>query len=96
MACGLPVITSRQNGGSEIITNGCDGLVLENPTDVHGLADMIRNLVGDPVLCSLLGAAATQTARRYTWSRNAAQMREVFENAAQRNSRPSSRPNSGR
>jgi glycosyltransferase involved in cell wall biosynthesis len=90
MACGLPVITSRQNGGSEIITNGCDGLVLENPTDVHGLADMIRNLVNDPALCSRLGAAAAQTAREYTWSRNAAQMRELFEDAARRNSQPRS------
>jgi UDP-glucose:(heptosyl)LPS alpha-1,3-glucosyltransferase len=91
MACGLPVITSRQNGGSEIITNGYDGLVLENPTDVHGLADMIRNLVNDPALCSRLGAAAAQTAREYTWQRNATQMRELLENAARRNSRPSSR-----
>ena len=96
MACGLPVITSRQNGGSEIITNGRDALVLENPMDSDGLADMIRNLVGDPVLCRRLGAAAAETARQYAWSKNAAQMRELFENVAQRNSRPSSRPNAGR
>ena len=48
MACGLPVITSRQNGGSEIITHGCDGLILENAADSKALADMVRMLLNDP------------------------------------------------
>lgn len=87
MACGLPVITSRQNGGSEIITHGCDGLVLDDPADSTGLADMIRKLSTDPALRNRLGTAAAETARRYTWDRNAAQMREFFEKAAQHSSR---------
>jgi UDP-glucose:(heptosyl)LPS alpha-1,3-glucosyltransferase len=87
MACGLPVITSRTNGGSEMITHGCDGLVLEDPADFMGLAEMIQRLVGDAALRDRLGAAAAETARQYTWERNAQQMRELFERAAQRNSR---------
>jgi glycosyltransferase involved in cell wall biosynthesis len=87
MACGLPVITSRKNGGAEIITHGSDGLVLEDPTDSRGLADMIRKLVTDPPLRNHLGAAAAETARQYTWQRNAAQMRELFERAARQSSR---------
>jgi UDP-glucose:(heptosyl)LPS alpha-1,3-glucosyltransferase len=96
MACGLPVITSRQNGGSEIITHGCDGLVLENPTDSTGLADMIRKLVNDPALRNHLGAAAAETARQYSWQQNAAQMRELFERAARQSSRRSSQRSSRR
>ena len=91
MACGLPVITSRTNGGSEIITHGYDGLVLQNPEDSKGLADMIGQLVADPALRNRLGAAAAETARRYTWQRNAAQMRELFESAARQNSQPTPR-----
>ena len=87
MACGLPVITSRKNGGSEIITHGCDGLILEDPTDSRGLADMIRNLIDDASLRNRLGAAAAETARRFTWERNAAQMRDFFEKAAGQSSR---------
>jgi UDP-glucose:(heptosyl)LPS alpha-1,3-glucosyltransferase len=87
MACGLPVITSRQNGGSEIITHGCDGLVLEDAADSKGLADMICKLITDSALRNHLGAAAAETARRYTWDQNAMQMRELFENAARRSSR---------
>ena len=88
MACGLPVITSRTNGGSEIITHGWDGLVLENPEDCSGLADMIRRLMNDRILREGLGTAAAGTARRYTWDRSAAQMRELFELAARRLPRP--------
>jgi UDP-glucose:(heptosyl)LPS alpha-1,3-glucosyltransferase len=87
MACGLPVITSRTNGGSEMITHGCDGLVLEDPVDFMGLAEMIRRLADDAALCNQLGTAAAEAARQYTWERNAQQMRELFEHAAQRNSR---------
>jgi UDP-glucose:(heptosyl)LPS alpha-1,3-glucosyltransferase len=86
MACGLPVMTSRKNGGSEMITHECDGLVLEDPADFMGLAEMIRRLVGDAALRNRLGAAAAETARQYTWERNAQQMSELFERAAQRNS----------
>jgi glycosyltransferase involved in cell wall biosynthesis len=86
MACGLPAITSRTNGGSEIITPGCDGLVLEDPSDANRLADMIRALLTDPVLRNRLGAAAAETARQYTWERNAAEMRELFETAARQSS----------
>jgi hypothetical protein len=48
---------------------------------------MIRNLITDPVLRNRLGAAASETARRYTWDRNAGQMRDFFEKVAKCNSR---------
>jgi glycosyltransferase involved in cell wall biosynthesis len=82
MACGLPVITSRTNGGSEIVTHGCDGFVLEDATDFRTLAEMITNLMTDSALCNRLGTAAAETARRYSWEENAAQMHDLFERAA--------------
>jgi|SRR5690242_880931 UDP-glucose:(heptosyl)LPS alpha-1,3-glucosyltransferase len=87
MACGIPVITSRTNGASEILTHQCDGLILEDPTDSTALADIIRNLIADPALSSRLGQAAVKTARRYTWERNAAQMRALVEKAARQKRR---------
>jgi glycosyltransferase involved in cell wall biosynthesis len=88
MACGLPVIASRQNGGSEIITHGRDGLILENAADSKALADMVRMLVDDSALCNRLGATAAETARRYTWESHAQKMREFFEAAAREKARP--------
>lgn len=81
MACGLPVITSRNNGGAEIITQGKDGFVLENPVDAVTLARMICRLLNDRVLCQSIGDAATETALQYSWERNAEQMAELFERA---------------
>ena len=42
MAAGLPVITTRANGCSEIIDEGELGTVLERADDVDGLADALR------------------------------------------------------
>ncbi len=81
MACGLPVIASRDAGVAELITAGRDGLVLEDPADSATLAGMIRQLVLDPGLGRRLGEAAAQTARQCNWERNAQQMRELFEQA---------------
>lgn len=73
MACGLPVITSVQNGGSQIITEGVDGFVLKNPEDVSVLADLIRQLYQQPELCRRVGSNAASTAKSYTWERNASE-----------------------
>jgi len=79
MACGLPVIVSRQAGVSEIITHGADGLVLEDPEDAGVLASMIRDLYADNDLRQRLGENASNTALKYTWDRNAEQLRAVFD-----------------
>jgi glycosyltransferase involved in cell wall biosynthesis len=85
MACGLPVITSRNNGGAEIIIHGQNGLVLEDPTDSVSLAKWIGQLSADPALCRRLGEAAAQTAHGLTWEQNARQMRELFERSCRPN-----------
>lgn len=78
MACGLPVIVSASNGTSEIITDGVDGLILQDPTDAATLAAMIRRLHDDAGFRMRLGENASQTASRYTWQRNGQQLAEVF------------------
>jgi len=78
MACGLPVITTVTNGTAEIITDGQDGLLLENPGDAETLARNIKLLCESADLRSRLGARAAETARKYTWDHNAEQLREIF------------------
>ena len=79
MACGLPVIVSSQAGVSELITNGVDGLVLEDPRDSEDLASKIADIYGDTALRQRLSENAVKTAGQYTWDNNAEQLRAVME-----------------
>jgi glycosyltransferase involved in cell wall biosynthesis len=79
MACGLPVIVSRQAGVSELVTHGVDGFVLEDPTDSRQLAELIRRIYENADLRRELSARAEATAQQYTWQRNAEEMKKVFE-----------------
>ena len=79
MACGLPVIVSRQAGVSELVSHGVDGFVLEDPTDSRQLAELIRRIYENADLRREMSARAEATARQYTWQRNAEEMKKVFE-----------------
>jgi UDP-glucose:(heptosyl)LPS alpha-1,3-glucosyltransferase len=61
MACGLPVITTRQNGAAEMIRDGTEGFVLEDPRNTATLADRIT-LFGNAHLRARLARAARRRA----------------------------------
>ncbi len=87
MACGMPVVVSRENGVFEIMTHGVDGLILDDPTDAPSLASMIRTLYHDRDFCERLGAKAVETARQFTWDQNARDLATIFEEIISRKSR---------
>lgn len=87
MACGLPVIVSSANGTSEIITDAVNGLILENARDARSLAAMIRKLYGDKDFRRRLGAAAAETARQYTWERNARELSAILGDTVRQKSK---------
>jgi glycosyltransferase involved in cell wall biosynthesis len=78
MACGLPVITTATNGTAEIMTDGVDGLILQDPNDVAGLAHRIRWLYEHPDERQRIAARAAIAAGEYTWDRNGVEMRSIF------------------
>jgi glycosyltransferase involved in cell wall biosynthesis len=92
MACGLPVITSATNGTAEIMTDGADGLIIQDPNDVAGLAARIRGLYEEPVLRQRLAEQASLTAKKYTWDRNGEQIRAIFAEALNRKGHSDVRP----
>jgi glycosyltransferase involved in cell wall biosynthesis len=81
MACGLPVIVSRQAGVSELIHHGADGFILDDPEDAGALAEWIRGVAEDANCLRTLAANAARTAAGYTWERNASQLRDLIERA---------------
>jgi UDP-glucose:(heptosyl)LPS alpha-1,3-glucosyltransferase len=86
MACGLPVITSVSNGGSQIITEGFDGFILNNPGDSAALAQLVRQLYQHPDLRRNVGENAARTAQAYTWERTASHTWEFLKGAHARKS----------
>jgi len=79
MACGLPVITTSAMGVSEIVHDKEDGLVLENPADAKTLSEWLARLAQDAGWRERMGAEAAKTAGKYTWARNAAELRAVID-----------------
>jgi glycosyltransferase involved in cell wall biosynthesis len=86
MACGLPAIVSSLAGVSEIVTNGADGLILDDPRDAAGLAAMIRRLYQDKEFRGQLGERAAVTARKFTWENNSRELAAIFGEIVQRKS----------
>ena len=86
MACGLPIVVTRENGVYEIITNGTDGLILEDSRDAAGLGAIIRRLYEDKELRDRLGKQAAETARKYTWESNGRELTAIFEEILRRKS----------
>lgn len=64
LGMGLPVITTRTNGGSEVVTPDGDGWVVDTPADIAGLADALRAAC-DPETLRRMSAAALAAAARH-------------------------------
>ena len=67
MACGLPVVVSRQAGISEYIADGVDGVLLHEPEDPRALAGSLSLLLQQPELRRSLGENAARKAMQFSW-----------------------------
>ncbi len=69
LACGLPVITTRSNGFSEIIENGVHGSIVDHARDLLALRDAIR-LWSDPSRRAAARSTNSQLAAQFDISQN--------------------------
>src|SRR3989339_153609 len=69
MASGLPVITTRINGASEIMSDSIDSFVIPRPSDTGLIAEKIAFLL-DPVWRKNMSRAAVLTASKYSFENN--------------------------
>ncbi len=80
MASGLPVVTSSQNGASELIENGVDGFVLEDTQDYALLSQKLM-LFSDKNLKEGMGKNARKKIEKYSLQRNSQEMLALCEEA---------------
>jgi glycosyltransferase involved in cell wall biosynthesis len=78
MATGIPVITSRQAGASELITRGVSGFV-NDAWDIDAMAADLRALVADPGLREAIGESGRAAVANQTWDAVAAETLAVYQ-----------------
>jgi UDP-glucose:(heptosyl)LPS alpha-1,3-glucosyltransferase len=89
LACGLPVITTRCNGASELFRAPAEGYVVDDPHDGVRLGWAIAQLL-DPKRRLVAGQAARRRAARWTFDDHYRLMVEVFAEAGRRKRRAAS------
>jgi len=81
LASGLPVITTRSNGFSEIIEDGVHGSIVDNPANLVGLRDAI-GFWSDQSRRDAARSANIKRASQFDISRNVAQTLEILTRVA--------------
>jgi UDP-glucose:(heptosyl)LPS alpha-1,3-glucosyltransferase len=76
MAAGLPVVTTRWNGASSLISRE-NGYVIDDPSDIGPLRQAITGLFGGSLRESM-GRLARETLEGFTMARNADRMEQIF------------------
>lgn len=79
MAMGLPVVTTRRAGASELVDDGVTGLLVDDAGDVEGLARHLAALARDPERRRLIGEAARARMERHSWDEVARRTMAVYE-----------------
>lgn len=86
MACGVPVVVSREAGVAELIRPGTNGLLLNDVTSHEELAGHMRSLAQDRRWASALGRAGRETVESLTWDLVAAQTLDAYYQLLERRS----------
>jgi len=81
LACGLPVITTRYNGVSEMMADGVEGYILANPADVPALAEKM-NLLLQPELRLPMATAARKLATAHSFERQTREFLTLYREIA--------------
>jgi UDP-glucose:(heptosyl)LPS alpha-1,3-glucosyltransferase len=77
LACGLPVITSRYNGASELLTPPNDGIVINDPHDAKALGAAMARFTERSYRAEA-SSAARQTGTKWTFEHHYQALLNVF------------------
>jgi len=79
LASGLPVITTRNSGGSEIIKNGKQGFVTEKPEDIIEISEKITFLMNRDVR-TRMGIEARKLAEEFSFEKHIDRAETFYKN----------------
>jgi UDP-glucose:(heptosyl)LPS alpha-1,3-glucosyltransferase len=81
LACGLPVITTAQNGASELLADGREGYILTAPDELGELIAALDHMTDDAAR-SAMSEHAARLGRMQTFDKHVARLIAIFEEVA--------------
>jgi UDP-glucose:(heptosyl)LPS alpha-1,3-glucosyltransferase len=78
MAAGLPVLISGSVGARDIVREGENGFVVDEPADADTVADKVEMMFGGG-LRERMGEEARKTARGHSWDATVARVLDIYE-----------------
>lgn len=79
MQLGVPVITTNTSSIPEVVG---DAASLFEPSDVHGLAELLEKYGSTTVVGRQLSEAGIQQAKKFSWEKTAKQTLAVYQRVA--------------
>lgn len=83
LSCGVPVITSRCAGAAELIQDGQEGFLLDDPKNADVLAEKISILANEPKIRESMKAAAREVGKKNSWDHVAKKYDQVLQSVLQ-------------
>ena len=78
MASGLPVITNRNAGASDLINQGVSGFLTDDPWDIDGISKYLKLIEDNPDVLNPMGRKAREAVVPFTWDKCAAETMECY------------------
>jgi glycosyltransferase involved in cell wall biosynthesis len=78
MACGLPVILTKNVGAKDCVRNGVDGLIIE-PFSVDSICESILFFYNNPDKIQDMGRSGSIQAQNFTWEKYQERFIKLFE-----------------
>jgi spore coat protein SA len=80
MAAGLPIVTTNRGGNAEVIQSRENGLIVDQPEDLHQFVSALSDLLSNPSLMRKMGEKGRElAATHYTWKRVSTDILKVWE-----------------
>jgi D-inositol-3-phosphate glycosyltransferase len=81
-ACGCPVVGSGVSGIRSVVRDGVTGFLVDG-SDPRDYADRIARLIDDTELARELGMRGQLLAQRFSWTRTADRLADLFSSMAE-------------
>lgn len=85
LASGLPVITTKTNGSSELLEHQRSGWLLDDPADFRGLAGLV-DAAADPRVAGSVAEAGRKAVGPWTWERHLSETLALYPRLARSSS----------